>query len=192
MNDWLTSLSFHVNQPSYSLNKASSNFDLETSRSRSWVWSKGKTIQRAQYLTDLLSFCFTSIRKQFLRNSYFEIWPWKIKGQDSWETAILKFDLEKIKGQGWGQRSRSYSSPSIQPMHHLFTSHPSEQPLIPEICPIECLTLKKYIRKFGKKNFQQNSCKILSGNKHDQRDIATKFCNDWLSGSHFIMQRSNF
>ena len=118
MNDWLTSLSFHVNQPSYSSNKASSNFDHETSRSRSWVWSKGKTIQWAQYLTDLLSFCFTSIRKQFLRNSYFEIWPWK------------------IKDQGWGQRSRSYSSPSIQPMHHLFASHPLEQPLIPEICPI--------------------------------------------------------
>ena len=130
-----------------------------------------KTIPEKQLFWNLT---LKNQRSWFLRNSYFEIWP------------------SKIKGQGWGQRSRSYSSPSIQPMHHLFASHPSEQPLIPEICPIECLTLKKHIRKFGKKNFQQNSCKILSGNKHDQRDIATKFCNDWLSGSHFIMQRSNF
>ena len=52
------------------------------------MWSKGKTIQSAQYLTDLLSFCFTSI--------------------NSSDTAILKFYLEKskvkvtgeVKGQG--------------------------------------------------------------------------------------------
>ena len=56
------SLSFHVNQPSHSSNKAISNFDLETTRSRSWLWSKGKTIQSAQYLINLLSFCLTSIR----------------------------------------------------------------------------------------------------------------------------------
>ena len=47
MNDRLTSLLFHVNQhpppPPHSSNKTISNFDLETTRSRSWVWSKGKT-----------------------------------------------------------------------------------------------------------------------------------------------------
>ena len=42
-------------------NKAISNFDLETTRSWTWVWSKGKTIQSAQYRIYLLSFCFTSI-----------------------------------------------------------------------------------------------------------------------------------
>ena len=62
MNGRLTSLPSHVNQPSHSSNKAISNFDLETTRSRSWVWSKGNTIQSAQFLIDLLSFCFTSIR----------------------------------------------------------------------------------------------------------------------------------
>ena len=45
MNDRLASLSFHVNQVPHSSNKAISNFDLETARSRSWVWSKGKTMQ---------------------------------------------------------------------------------------------------------------------------------------------------
>ena len=35
MNDQLASISFHVNQPSRSWNKAISNFDRETSRSRS-------------------------------------------------------------------------------------------------------------------------------------------------------------
>ena len=27
---------------------------------------------------------------------------------------------------------------------------------------------------------------------HDQRDIATKFCSDWLSVSRFILQTSKF
>ena len=44
MNGRLTSLSFHVNRPSHSWDKAISNADLETSRSRSCVWSKGKVI----------------------------------------------------------------------------------------------------------------------------------------------------
>ena len=62
MYGWLPSPSFHVNQPSYSWDKAISNFDLETSRSMSWVWSKGKVIHSAQYLVVSLSFHFTSIR----------------------------------------------------------------------------------------------------------------------------------
>ena len=62
MKDRLTFLSFHANQPSYSWNKAISNFNLEISRPRPWAWSNGKIIQSAQYLTDLFSFCFTSVR----------------------------------------------------------------------------------------------------------------------------------
>ena len=61
INGWLTSFSFHVNRPSHSWDKAISNFDLETPWSRSWVWSKGKVIQLAQYLINLLPFYFTSI-----------------------------------------------------------------------------------------------------------------------------------
>ena len=64
MNGWLTSFSFHVNRPSHSRDKAISDFDLEISTpgSRSWVWSKGKVIQSAQYHINSLRFHFTSIR----------------------------------------------------------------------------------------------------------------------------------
>ena len=65
MNGWLTSFSFHVNRPFRSWNKAISDFDLEilTPGSRSWVWSKGKVIQLAQYYIKSLRFHFTSIRQ---------------------------------------------------------------------------------------------------------------------------------
>ena len=38
----------------------------------------------------------------------------------------------KLQGQshGWGQRWRSHSSPSIQPMHLLLLSHQSDQPFL--------------------------------------------------------------
>ena len=64
MNGWLTSFSFHVNRPSHSWDRAISDFDLEISTpgSRSWVWSKDKVIQSAQYHINSLPFHFTSIR----------------------------------------------------------------------------------------------------------------------------------
>ena len=64
MNGWLTSFSFHVNRLSHSWDIAISDFDLEISTpgSRSWVWSKGKVIQSAQYHINSLHFHFTSIR----------------------------------------------------------------------------------------------------------------------------------
>ena len=64
------------------------------------------TIDLVSYLICFCFFCFTSIRSQFLRYSYFEIWPSKIQNQR----------------HGWGQRSRSHSWPRIQPMHLLFVS----------------------------------------------------------------------
>ena len=74
MNEWLTSFSFHVDQPSHSWDKAISESDLETPRSRSWVWSKAKAIQSAQYPINSLPFHSTSIRPiipeiQLFRNS---------------------------------------------------------------------------------------------------------------------------
>ena len=57
MNDQVTSITFYVNRPIRFWNEAVSNFDLETSRSRSWVWSKDKGI----YLSDKLLFHFTSM-----------------------------------------------------------------------------------------------------------------------------------
>ena len=62
MNWWLTSFSFHVNRPPHSWDIAISDSDLETPRSRSWVWSRGNVIQSAQYHINLLPFHFTSIR----------------------------------------------------------------------------------------------------------------------------------
>ena len=61
MNGWLRSFSFHVNRPPHSWDKAISDSDLETPRSKSWVWSKGKVIQSAQYHINSLPFHFTSI-----------------------------------------------------------------------------------------------------------------------------------
>ena len=90
INGWLTSFSFHVNRPSHSWDKAISNSDLETPWSRSWVWSKGKVIQLAQYLINLLPFYHID------------------HTSNSWDTVISKFDLEtskvkvmsEVKGQG--------------------------------------------------------------------------------------------
>ena len=117
MNGWLTSFSFHVNRPSHSWDKAISDSDLETPRSRSWVWSKVKVIYSEPSIL-LIRFLFIWYQSDqlFLRYSYmhFEIWPWNIQGQ----------------GHEWGQRSRSHIIPSIQSMHFLFVSHQSDQPFL--------------------------------------------------------------
>ena len=62
MNEWLRSFLFHVNRPPHSWDKDISDSDLETLRSRSWVWSKGKVIQSAHYHINSLPLHFTSIR----------------------------------------------------------------------------------------------------------------------------------
>ena len=103
MNGWLTSFSFIVNRPPHSWDKAISDSDLETPRSRSWVWSKGKVIQSAQYHINSLPFHFTSIRPTI--------------------PEIELFRNLTLKHHEWGQRSRSHIVPSIQPMHFLFVSH---------------------------------------------------------------------
>ena len=63
INDQLTSLSSHVNQPTHSCNKEISNVDLETWKVKIRGMVKGQDhVQSAQYLIDLLSFRFTAIR----------------------------------------------------------------------------------------------------------------------------------
>ena len=79
MNGWLESLSFHVNRPSHSWDKAISKSDLKTWRSMLWVWSKGVVMRPVQYL---ISRFFT-----------FDI----NQTYNSWDRAISKFDLEKSK-----------------------------------------------------------------------------------------------
>ena len=91
MNGWLASFSFPVNRPSHSWDKAISDSDLETPRSRSCVRSKDKVIQSAQYPINSLPFSFHINETN-----------------NSWDTVISKFDLEtskvkvpsEIKGQG--------------------------------------------------------------------------------------------
>ena len=80
MNAWLASFSFIVNRLPHSWDKAVSDSDLETPRSRSWVWSKGKVIQLAQYHINSLSFSFDINQTN-----------------NSADRAISKFDLETSK-----------------------------------------------------------------------------------------------
>ena len=81
MNEWLTSISCHVNRPSHSWNETISNFDLETSGLRSWVRSKGKDhIVHPVYKW----FASSSFHINQTNNSWdntSEIWPWNIHGQ---------------------------------------------------------------------------------------------------------------
>ena len=90
----------------------------------------------------------------------------------------------KGRGHGWGQRSKSqFTQYSTDTPPFCFISI---GPTIPEICT--SVWPWKNISEISKKVWQKYSFKILSGNKHDQKYIATKFCSDWLSGSHFILQ----
>ena len=114
MNGWLTSFSFIVNRPPHSWDKAISGSDLETPRSRSWVWSKGKVIQSAQYHINPLPFHFKSIRPT-------------IPAIELFRNLTLKHPSQ---GHERGQRWRSHIVPSIQPMHYLFASHQSDQPFL--------------------------------------------------------------
>ena len=130
-----------------SWDKAISDSDLEIPRSRSWVWSKGKVIQLAQYHINSLPFHLTSIRPTILQIELSEIWPWNIQGQ----------------GHEGGQRSRSHIVPGIQPMHFLFVSHQSDQPFLRNgqnsVWPWK--KHPKFLKKICKNDsFQQNFSKI--------------------------------
>ena len=91
MNGWLTSFLFHVNRPTHSWDKAISDSDLETPRSRSWVWSKGKVIQSAQYHINSLPFHFTSIRPTIPET--------RVISKFDLETSKVKV-MSEVKGQG--------------------------------------------------------------------------------------------
>ena len=84
MNWWLTSFSFHVNPPPHSWDIAISDSDLETPRSRSWVWSRGKVIQLAQYHINSLPFHFTSIRPTIPEIQLFRNFTLKHPKSRSW------------------------------------------------------------------------------------------------------------
>ena len=90
MNGWLASFSFIVNRLPHSWDKAISDPDLETPRSRSWVWSKGKIIQLAQYHINSLPFHLTSIRPTILQIELFRNLPLKHPRSMSWWRSKVK------------------------------------------------------------------------------------------------------
>ena len=75
---------------------------------------RARSYNRPSIILTHLVFISHQSDQQFLRWSYFEIWPWNIQGQ----------------GHEWGQRSSSHIGPNIQPMHFLFVSHQSDQPFL--------------------------------------------------------------
>ena len=105
--------------------------DLETSRSRSWVWSKGKVIQSAQYHINLLPFHFTSIRPTIPEIQLFRNLTLKHPRSKSWVRSKVKVTY--------------YTQYRTDALPFRFTSI---GPTIPEIWLKQCLTLKKHIRIF--------------------------------------------
>ena len=91
----LISLLFHVDQPCHSLDTAISKFDIENSRSRSWVRSKLKVITWVQH--PINSRPFRSVPCQsalpFLRYSIFKIWPWKLRVKTMGEVTIQSHNV---------------------------------------------------------------------------------------------------
>ena len=132
INDQLALISFRVNRPSYSWDKAISNYDLEN---------------QGQGHGCAVSSWFTSFLLHISETN------------NSWDRAISKFDL-LIQGQGygWGQRSRSLNWPSTQPMHSIFVSHQLNKPFLGY--GQKCLTLKntsEIWKKKKKKKMPENS-----------------------------------
>ena len=87
---WHTSFSFLVNRPSHSWDKAISNSDLETARSRSCMRSKGKVIQSAQYPINSLPFHFTSMWPTFPEIQLFRNLTLKHPRSRSWVRSKVK------------------------------------------------------------------------------------------------------
>ena len=77
----LTSLSFHVNQPSHSWDTAISEFDVENSRSRSWVRSKLKVTTWGLHSVDSHPFRSMSLGHPIPELWLFENLTLKIQGQ---------------------------------------------------------------------------------------------------------------
>ena len=136
LNGWLTYYSFHVNRSFYSWDKAISDSDLEisTTGSRSWMRSKGKVIQSAQYHINSLRFHFTSIRPTIPEIELFRNLTLKHPRSMSWVRSKVKVTY-----------CTQYPT-DVFPIR--FTSI---GPTIPEIWPKYCLTLKKQIRIFLRK-----------------------------------------
>ena len=145
-----TSLWIHVNQPSHSWDTAISKFDIDNSRSRSWVRSKLKvTTQHGSNIQSthiLFVPCQSGI--PFLSYDFFKIWPWKSRvkvmgevtvqshkvGQTSYWLTSLSFHVNRtshswdwhfqnltLKIQGQGQKTMMLHNYRSRQFHK--TSH---------------------------------------------------------------------
>ena len=90
VNGWLTSFLFIVNRLPHSWDKAISDCALETLRSRSWVWAKGKVIQSAQYHINSLPLHFISIRLTITEIELFRNLTLKHPRSRSWVRSKVK------------------------------------------------------------------------------------------------------
>ena len=118
MNGWLTSFSFIVNRLPHSWDKAISDSDLETPRSRSWVWSRGKVIQLAQYHINSLPFHLTLIRSTILQIELFR-----------------NLTLKHPRSRSWGRSKVKVTYCTQYPTNALPFRFTSIGPTIPEIWP---------------------------------------------------------
>ena len=100
----LTSLLFHVDRPCHSWDTAISKFDVENSRSRSWVRSKLKVITWVLHSVDSHPF-----RSMSIRHPVPELWLF--------QNFTLKF---KGQGHGWGHSSKSQCGSNILSTHIAF------------------------------------------------------------------------
>ena len=114
MKEWLTSFSFHVNRPPIRQIKLFQTLTLKLQGQGHECDQRARSYSRPSIILTHFLFISHQSDQQFLRYSYFEMWPWNIQGQ----------------GHEWGQRWRSHIISSIQPMHFLFVSHQSDQPFL--------------------------------------------------------------
>ena len=108
------SFSFHVNQPSHSWDTAILKFDIENSRSRSWVRSKFKVTTWVQLSVNSHPFRSMSIGHPISELRLFQNLTLKIKGQ----------------GHGWGQSWKSQHGTNIQSTHLPFVPYGSGIPFL--------------------------------------------------------------
>ena len=98
---WLTSLLFHVNQPSHSSDTTFSKFERKNPRSRSWKRWKWKVTTWVQHSVDSNPFRSMSICPPIPEIQYFQNLTLKIQGQ----------------GHGWGGHWKSQKGCNILLTH---------------------------------------------------------------------------
>ena len=114
MNGWRISFSFLVDRPPIPEIKLFQTRTLKLQGQGHGCGQRARSHSRLNIILAHFLFISHQSDQQFLRYSYFEIWPWNIQGQ----------------GHEWGQRSRSYTISSIQRMHFLYVSHQLDQPFL--------------------------------------------------------------